>query len=174
MLTKPLGVGILMTAAKAGLADGAVTDRVCRQMAALNRAARDILVCHTVHACTDVTGFALLGHSFEMAQGSGCSLHIDAASVPFHPEAYEFAEMGFIPAGAYRNREYAEAGVKAAPTVTRATLDIFYDPQTSGGLLAALPAQDAERAARELQDAGIPAAVVGYVTEQEDYSVFVE
>ena len=104
ILTKPLGVGILTTAAKAELAGGEVMQRVYRQMATLNKTARDIMVKYPVHSCTDVTGFGLMGHSYEMAQGSGCTLHIAADSVPYHPEALELADMGLIPAGAYRNR----------------------------------------------------------------------
>lgn len=139
LLTKPLGVGVITTAAKAELVEAPVLERIYRQMAALNRAARDVLVEYPVHSCTDVTGFALLGHSFEMAQGSGCTLHIQAHSVPFHPEALELAGMGFISAGAYRNREYAQAGVQVNGQVELALEDLFYDPQTSGGLLAAVP-----------------------------------
>ena len=174
LLTKPLGIGILTTAAKAGLVEGPVLDRIYRQMATLNKAARDIMVRYPVHSCTDVTGFALLGHSFEMAQGSGCTIHIRTEQVPFHPECYELAEMGFIPAGAYRNRDYAEAGVKVVGEVSRAMQDILYDPQTSGGLLMALPedaARDCLKALREV----IPQAVaVGYVTEALDASIYLE
>lgn len=100
ILTKPLGIGILTTAAKADLVEKALLDRIYHQMATLNKAARDIMVKYPVHSCTDITGFALLGHGFEMAQGSGCTLHIKTKEVPFHAEAYEFAEMGFVPAGA--------------------------------------------------------------------------
>lgn len=96
LLTKPLGVGVITTAAKADLVEAPVLERIYRQMATLNKAARDVLVNYPVHSCTDVTGFALLGHSFEMAQGSGCTLHIQAHAVPFHPEALELARMGFI------------------------------------------------------------------------------
>lgn len=97
ILTKPLGVGILTTAAKADLVEQPVLERVWRQMATLNKTARDIMVRYPVHSCTDVTGFALLGHSFEMAQGSGCSIHIRTSQVPFHAEAYPLAEMGLHP-----------------------------------------------------------------------------
>ena len=84
LLTKPLGVGIITTAAKAGLAEKALTERIYRQMATLNRAARDVMVKYPVHSCTDVTGFALLGHSFEMAQGSHVTVHIRTDEAPFH------------------------------------------------------------------------------------------
>ena len=172
ILTKPLGVGILTTAAKAELVPAEVMDRIYRQMATLNKAARDIMVQYRVHACTDVTGFSLLGHSFEMAQGSGCTLRLFAERIPFHEEAYEFAEMGFIPAGAYRNRDYAEKGVKVIGAVSRAMQDICYDPQTSGGLLMSVKQEDAETAVAEMQEAGVAAVIIGDVIEQSDASIY--
>lgn len=172
LLTKPLGIGILTTAAKAGLVEQPVLERIYRQMAALNKAARDIMLRYEIHSCTDVTGFSLMGHSYEMAQGSGMSLHIDTRSVPFHMEALEFADMGFIPAGAYRNRTYAQSGVLKKCEIPRALEDIFYDPQTSGGLLIAVAENDAQACLRALQ-AEIPnAAQIGYVTElHENYLI---
>ena len=174
ILTKPLGVGILTTAAKADMVEASVQNRIYQQMAALNKTARDIMVKYPVHSCTDVTGFSLLGHSYEMAQGSGCSIHLCTDRVPYHEEAYELAEMGFIPAGAYRNREFAQAGVHAPDTVSRALQDIFYDPQTSGGLLIALPQDSAQTLLRELQDHIPGVAIIGYVTEKQDYSIYLE
>lgn len=174
LLTKPLGVGVITTAAKAELVEAPVLERIYRQMATLNRAARDVLVEYPVHSCTDVTGFALLGHSFEMAQGSGCTLHIQAHAVPFHPEALELARMGSIPAGAYRNREYAQAGVQVNGQVELALEDLFYDPQTSGGLLAAVPEECADECLERLLAAGVEAARIGYVTEQQDAAVYLE
>ena len=151
-----------------------VLKRIYRQMATLNKAARDIMVRYPVHSCTDVTGFALLGHSFEMAQGSGCSIHIQTDRVPFHPEAYPLAEMGFIPAGAYRNRDYAQAGVEVRGAVSRAMQDILYDPQTSGGLLMALPEADAQSCLAELRDVLPQAAAIGYVTEHRQAWICLE
>ena len=174
ILTKPLGIGILTTAAKADMVEPGVMDRIYAQMATLNKAARDIMVKYSVHSCTDVTGFSLMGHGYEMAQGSGVTLHIQSADVPYHPEAYELAEMGFIPAGAYRNREFAEAGVKNVAGISRALQDIFFDPQTSGGLLFSIPKEDAERCLAEMQ-AVIPAArIIGYVTEELDAAIYLE
>lgn len=163
ILTKPLGIGILTTAAKADMVDGDVLKRIYEQMAALNKTARDILAKYTVHACTDVTGFSLLGHGYEMAQGSGCDLHIYPAAVPYHPEAYELADMGFVPAGAYRNREFAEKGVHPGKT-PRPMLDILFDPQTSGGLLAAVAERDAKACLKELRDNLPRVGAVGYVS----------
>ena len=172
ILTKPLGVGVLTTAAKADLVKPETMHAIYKQMATLNKTARDIMLRFTVHSCTDVTGFSLMGHSFEMAQGSGMSLHIDALSVPFHMEALEFADMGFIPAGAYRNRTYVEKGILKKCEIPRALEDIFYDPQTSGGLLIAIAEKDAKDCLAALQ-AEIPnAAQIGYVTElHENYLI---
>ena len=172
ILTKPLGVGILTTAAKADLVKPETMNAIYKQMATLNKTARDVMLRFTVHSCTDVTGFSLMGHSFEMAQGSGMSLHIDALSVPFHMEALEFADMGFIPAGAYRNRTYVEKGILKKCEIPRALEDIFYDPQTSGGLLIAIAEKDAKDCLAALQ-AEIPnAAQIGYVTElHENYLI---
>ena len=172
ILTKPLGVGILTTAAKTDLVKPETMHAIYKQMATLNKTARDIMLRFTVHSCTDVTGFSLMGHSFEMAQGSGMSLHIDSLSVPFYMEALEFADMGFIPAGAYRNRTYVEKGILKKCEIPRALEDIFFDPQTSGGLLIAVAEKDAKDCLAALQ-AEIPnAAQIGYVTElHENYLI---
>ena len=172
ILTKPLGVGIITTAAKADLVDDEVMSRLYKQMSTLNKYARDVMVQFDVHSCTDVTGFALLGHCYEMAQGSDCSIHIETNNIPYYKEAYELAEMGFIPAGAYRNREYAEAGVKVVGDISRAMQDICYDPQTSGGLLFAISNTEAEQCMVQLEKANIEAAIIGYVTSKEEYSIY--
>ena len=174
ILTKPLGVGIITTGAKADMVEKSVLDRIYLQMATLNKTARDIMVRYDVHSCTDVTGFALLGHSYEMAQGSGCTIHIQTDKVPYHAEALELAAMGLVPAGAYRNREFAQAGVAIRGKLSQAMEDILYDPQTSGGLLFALPEQEAEDCLSRLK-ASIPdAAIIGYVTEKEESDIVLE
>lgn len=174
LLTKPLGVGILTTAAKAGLVEQELLDKLYMQMSTLNKYAHDVLVNYSVHACTDVTGFALLGHSLEMAQGSGVTVHLKAQAVPYHEEAYEMADMGFIPVGAYRNRDFAEAGVRVVGEVARALQDIFYDPQTSGGLLCAVPAAEAEGCLAELRAVAPSTQIIGYVTEKLDSAIYLE
>ena len=174
ILTKPLGIGILTTAAKAELAEKETLDKIYSQMATLNKGARDVMVTYPVHSCTDVTGFSLLGHGFEMAQGSNCTLHIEVDNVPYHAEALEFASMGLVPAGAYRNRNYAGAGVKLCRDVSLAMQDILYDPQTSGGLLFALPETEAMDCLRQLRDKVPQAAIVGYVTEKEESFICLE
>ncbi|MBQ5782184.1 MAG: selenide, water dikinase SelD [Oscillospiraceae bacterium] len=174
ILTKPLGVGIITTAAKADMADGDLMERIYRQMATLNKTARDIMVKYPVNSCTDVTGFGLLGHSFEMAQGSGCTLHIQAEKLPYHSEAVEFAAMGLVPAGAYRNRQYAEKGVKLCNDMSMAMQDIMYDPQTSGGLLISVPCQYAQQLEDEIRLSVPEARIIGYVTEKQDSWICIE
>ena len=174
ILTKPLGVGILTTAAKADLVEADVLSRIYKQMATLNKAARDVMVQYDVHSCTDVTGFALLGHCYEMAQGSDCSIHLCARDIPYHCEAYEMAEMGFIPAGAYRNRAFAEQGVRVSGSVSRAMQDICYDPQTSGGLLMAVSKTDAQRCLNQLRGVIPNAAIIGCVTDKQEAAIYLE
>ena len=174
ILTKPLGVGILTTAAKAGMADPALMDRVYQQMRQLNGEACRVMQRYRVHGCTDVTGFGLMGHSCEMAQGSGCTLHLQTGKIPYHPEALEFADMGLIPAGAYRNRDFAEHETELRGEIPRAMQDLLYDPQTSGGLLIAADERDAEALLRELQSAVPAAAAIGYVTEREEKGLVIE
>ncbi len=174
ILTKPLGIGILTTSAKAEMVEAPLMDKIYAQMAQLNRTPRDIMVKYEVHGCTDVTGFALLGHSCEMARGSELTIHIETEKVPYHKEAYELAEMGFIPAGAYRNRDFAERDVLVKGDVTRAMQDILYDPQTSGGLLMAVSEGDAQRLLSELKSSIPCAEVIGYVTKKEDAYLVLE
>lgn len=163
-LTKPLGAGILTTAAKADLCPPDVLDAVFTRMTTLNKAARDAMVQFRVHACTDVTGFGLLGHALEMAQGSNVQLELDASALPIPPEALEFARMGILPEGMYRNRKYAEAFV-AADDVPLEVQDALYDPQTSGGLLIAVDPADADALAAELQKTVPDARRIGTVSE---------
>ena len=174
ILTKKLGIGILTTAVKADMVDDAVIARINKQMAALNKDARDIMLKYRVHSCTDVTGFSLMGHGLEMASGSDCSIHFMTGRIPYHPEAYEFADMGIIPAGTYRNRRYAEGSCEVRGDVSRTIQDILYDPQTSGGLLIALPEADAEACLKEMQSVIPDAALVGYVTENEGKPLILE
>lgn len=119
--TKPLGIGVLTTAAKAEMCDAALTERMEQVMMTLNRAARDVMVRHRVHACTDVTGFGMLGHMLEMASGSDVQIHVDlqAAQAQVIPEAWEFAEMGILPAGMYRNRHFAQDQVQVGEGTDR-------------------------------------------------------
>ena len=161
-LTKPLGLGVLTTAAKADMAGKETMERVYRLMTTLNKAARDVMVKYRVHACTDVTGFGLLGHGCEMAQGSGVALELETGAIDMMVEAVELARMGILPEGMYRNRSFAEGEVDHGD-VPLCRQDILYDPQTSGGLLMAVHPDDAEALFRELQGAVPSAQRIGTV-----------
>ena len=161
-LTKPLGLGVLTTAAKADMVGKEAMERVYRLMTTLNKAARDVMVKYRVHACTDVTGFGLLGHGCEMAQGSGVALELETGAIDMMEEAVELARMGILPEGMYRNRSFAEGEVDHGD-VPLCRQDILYDPQTSGGLLMAVHPDDAEALFRELQGAVPSAQRIGTV-----------
>ena len=156
LLTKPLGIGVLTTAAKAGLTSPAGQELAVRLMTTLNKAARDAMVKYRVHACTDVTGFGLLGHACEMAQGSGVSITLRVADVDLIGEAVELASQGILPEGMYRNRSFAEPEVDPGETPL-CQQDVLYDPQTAGGLLIAVDPADADALYTELQ-ACVPSA----------------
>ena len=164
LFTKPVGTGVLTTAAKADVAPAGAMARAYELMTTLNKAARDIMVRHPVHACTDVTGFGLLGHGLEMAQGSGVELEIDVSAVDMIPEAAELAKMGILPEGMYRNRAFAEDSVDPGAAELWQQ-DLLYDPQTSGGLLMAADPAGAEALFRELEGAVPSAQRLGVVRE---------
>ena len=175
ILTKPLGTGVIATAIKAGLADQELTDRVTQAMATLNREAALAMDDFPVHACTDITGFGFLGHLAEMVVDSGYGVHINAAAVPMYPEALEWAAMGLIPAGAYNNRSFRGAFVNFAASVSQRVQDLLFDPQTSGGLLMAVAAEEAERLVTALKAKGIDcAAIVGEVIAEPIDRIVVE
>jgi len=164
VLTKPLGTGVLVTALKGGLLSPDEEDALAGGMAALNAAAAEVMCRVGVHACTDITGFGLLGHLREMAVNSGADAEVDLASVPFLPRAEELAEEGLLPAGAYRNREHIEEHIEIRGKAVQASLDLLFDPQTSGGLLISVPAERSEQLLAELRRAEIAdARVIGCI-----------
>ena len=142
ILTKPLGTGILSTAIKGELASEDEIEAAVKNMTFLNRYARDIAAEFSIHSCTDITGFGIAGHAMEMAKGSGKTLVLDTGSFPVLQGVQSYTEMGLIPAGAYRNREYLEEDVESQIPGTWLE-DLAYDPQTSGGLLLSVPKQEA-------------------------------
>ena len=160
--TKPLGIGILTTAEKADLLSEDGKALAIRLMTTLNKSARDVMVQYRVHACTDVTGFSFLGHASEMATGSDVQLEIDTAAIDLIGEALDFARMGILPAGMYRNRTFAEPMVDAGDTEL-AVQDVLYDPQTAGGLLIACDPEDADALFDALKPAVPSAQRVGTV-----------
>ena len=172
VLTKPLGTGVLTTAAKADLLEPEQYDRLVRSMARLNaHAAEAVSKCPEIHACTDVTGFGLLGHADEMARGSGVTIRLYSRRLPLLPGALEFAEMGIIPAGAYRNLDYVKPRLTVAESVQQARVDLISDPQTSGGLLVALPMEDAGALLAALRERDPDSAIIGAVVAQTEHTL---
>ena len=174
VLTKPLGTGIVNTAIKAAMASDDLIDRVTRLMAALNRDAAEMMGKFAVSACTDVTGFGLLGHLAEMVEGTGVGARIKAQDVPVITEALAFAAMGLIPAGAHNNRSFRENMIDISKSVPRELGDVLFDPQTSGGLLISVSPAAADSLVMALQDGGVAdAGIIGEVVEDAQEKIFV-
>lgn len=175
ILTKPLGTGIISTAQKAGLAETEALDAAAMQMVALNnQAAQAMGECQT-HACTDITGFGLLGHAVEMARGCGFSLRIFYEQIPFLPRVKDYAASGLIPGGAYCNEGHFGSEIFWGEKVPPLEKIILFDPQTSGGLLIALPKEQSHKLLELLLGKGVrDAALIGEVISREKYSIIVE
>ena len=174
ILTKALGTGIINTAIKAGIASNETIESVTRLMATLNRDAADVMRHYPVHACTDVTGFGLLGHMCEMIVDTDMGINLQASLVPCLPEAMEYARMGLVPAGTYKNREFREAFVDFAPSVDGFMQDILFDAQTSGGLLISVAGEAANQLLSDLQRRGMTSAtVIGKVVSEPKEKILV-
>lgn len=157
LYTKPIGIGVLTAGIKGELSDQDTARMAEGLMMTLNKYARDIMVQYRVHACTDVTGFGVLGHLLEMAQGSEAQIHIDVSGLTLIPQSLELARLGVLPAGLYRNRHFAQEWVDGG-NVELAVQDLLYDPQTSGGLMMAVEAEDAPALLEALKaDSRVPA-----------------
>jgi len=161
ILTKPIGTGLITTAAKAGKASEEALTAACQSMSFLNRTACEVLRRFPVSACTDVTGFGLLGHACEMASGSPCNIRIDTSAVPLLHSARDYALMKTIPGGTKRNKSFRLKFITGEKTADEDLVNILFDPQTSGGLLAAVKAGEADAALQALRKAGVPAAIIG-------------
>jgi selenide,water dikinase len=175
VLTKPIGTGIYSTALKKEELSGAQERLFYDVMAGLNRAAGEELGGHRANACTDITGFGLLGHGVEMAEESDVTLVIEAASVPKLDGVLELAERGFLTGGGMANREYAAEMLRFEGDPAPALEMLLYDAQTSGGLLVSLPAGEADPYISKLYAAGATgAAVIGEVREPVDVRIIVK
>lgn len=168
ILTKPLGTGVFLTAYKVDLAPPAEFEQVVTSMASLNAAAAAAARKIGVSACTDITGFGLLGHAYEMAKASGVDIVFSLSEIPFFPGARNLARQGLVPAGTYRNREYLAGKVELPPGLEDDISDLLFDPQTSGGLLFTVSADRSNLLLKELNRSGIPAARVGRVEPVRD------
>lgn len=175
VLTKPLGTGILSTAARAGLVSDDLYRGLVAQMAELNKVPAEIMAGYNISACTDITGFGLLGHLAEMVFGTGTGIRLGADKVPMLDRIAEFADMGLIPAAAYNNRNFRQGMVRFSDAVARSTRDILFDPQTSGGLLAAVHPNDAQALVRDLKAGGIAcAALIGEITPGPEETIVID
>jgi len=164
ILTKPLGTGIISTALKNGKASDEAVAKSVSSMATLNRKASEMMLNVDVHACTDITGFGLLGHACEMIESTEVGMIIYSEKVPYFPEAKEYAEKGMAPGGTTRNRDFRLKMVDIDKNVSKVMVDILFDPQTSGGLLMSVPAADAEPLVKRMHREGIKeAAIIGEV-----------
>jgi len=175
ILTKPLGTGIINTAIKGGLASEEIIDTVTRLMATLNRDAAEIMKDYPVHACTDITGFGLLGHIAEMIIDTEFGVRLTSKTIPIIPETLEYAGMGLIPAGTYNNREFRECMVDFTPSVDRLLQDVLFDPQTSGGLLMCVDRESADDLLDKLKEKGLAsAAIIGEVLTEPKERILVD
>ena len=171
ILTKKLGVGLICTANRVQEASAQDMEEAIASMTTLNKYAAEILHSHTVHACTDVTGFGFLGHLHEMLDGRWSAV-IESGEIPFMEGAYHAAEEFYLTAAAQRNRNHVQEFV-SFEKIPFAMEEILFDPQTSGGLLAAVDAGEAEQIVKELQAIGLPAKIVGRVTETATKEIIV-
>lgn len=171
LMTKPLGTGIMLTAYKAdaGLLSEEELEPALLNMAALNKYAAEVVGRFDVRCVTDITGFGLAGHALEIARGSGVTLEFETEALPWYPQVIELAEMGIIPAGAYRNRENCEGAIDFAPSVTVAQQDVVFDPQTSGGLLVCVAEEQAGALVEAFAAASIAVSRVGRVVDAGEY-----
>jgi selenide,water dikinase len=175
ILTKPLGTGIISTAIKGGMASKEAIATVTRSMVTLNMRSSELMLETGVSACTDITGFGFLGHACEMVQLGGLGMKINAASIPVFTGAVGFAQMGMIPGGTYRNKEFRTDMVDLSDQLPDYIPDILFDPQTSGGLLMAISASRADGLLARLHEAGIvEAAIVGEVVAEPKGRISVE
>lgn len=168
ILTKPIGSGIVNTAVKAGKASEEAVEEVVRVMASLNKTAKEVIQKFPVSACTDVTGFGLLGHCVEMALASRVTLEIYPEEIAWIEGAISYAQMGLVPSGTYRNREHF-GGMVDVGSLEEFELNLLYDPQTSGGLLFSLAPEYTEAVLKEFAERNLETkvSVIGKVFDAE-------
>ena len=174
ILTKALGVGILNTAVKAEMASLEEKEAARESMTYLNKTAMEVFRQFSIHCCTDVTGFSLAGHSLEIAKASQVSMEIFTEKLPLLPGVLDYAAMGLVPEGTYRNKAYQKEMVFLDPEISEPMEDLLFDPQTSGGLLGAVPFEEGEKLLAALKEAGLktPAAVIGRVEEKREQFLY--
>lgn len=174
IITKQVGTGIVSTAAKVDMASKEACEEAIKVMTTLNRLPKEIMDNYPVHACTDVTGFGLLGHGIEMAEPSEVSFELYADEIPYVTESMSLAEMGMIPEGAYKNKKYFDSKVDLSG-IKEVYGDLLFDPQTSGGLLYAVEAKYGEEIIKALKGSSLATevAVIGKVVPKKEKLIYV-
>lgn len=172
VLTKKLGVGIICTANRIGEASKEAMEEAVLSMTTLNKTAAEIARKYRIHACTDVTGFGFLGHLHEMMDGRN-SCRIKVKEIPVMKKAVCYAEEFYLTAAAQKNRNYVGEKV-FFKNISFGMEEVLFDPQTSGGLLLAVHPEDAKVMVDKMQESGLPAAIVGEITEKKEFEIYVE
>jgi selenide,water dikinase len=173
ILTKPIGTGIVNTAIKAEIASKEVYNEAVKVMTTLNKYAGEIIVDYNINACTDITGFGIMGHGYEMASASGITIKLFKDKIPVIKGAREYAEMGLVPAGTYNNKGYLKNKYKLVD-IPEWLEDILFDPQTSGGLLISTPKDQVEPMMERLMNLEIKSAIIGEVIDKDEVPLIVE
>jgi selenide,water dikinase len=158
ILTKPLGTGVLFNACRSKKLPWRELEAILPEVASLNKQATEVASNFTVHACTDITGFGIIGHSLEMAQGSGVQINLIHGKLPFYPNALQMYLKGETTGSNKANRKLAEGFYKKTKELSRAEEELLFDPQTSGGLLLSIPSNESDQLVKELKKAGVEAA----------------
>lgn len=176
ILTKPLGTGIVSTAIKADAANPELISKAIACMTRLNKQASELmLAAGDIHSCTDITGFGFFGHACEMIEGENVGLRIDSRAIPILDGVQNLVEMGFIPGGLYRNRNFRISQIHKAPSCPDWIYDVCFDPQTAGGLFFSLPAEKAQALLITLHAAGLSdIAIVGEATNDHPGKIIIE
>lgn len=169
VLTKQIGSGVVNTAIKAEMASESAIKEAQTVMASLNKLGKQVVEKYDVSACTDITGFGLLGHCVEMASASEVTFEINVRDVAYFEDAIDYAKMGLVPAGAYKNRGYSIDQVETG-SIQEHYLDLLYDPQTSGGLLISVSSENLSDMLRDFEMAHMDTtvSVIGKVAEKSD------
>lgn len=175
VLTKPIGLGVINTAIKAQLAGEEVYNEAVVVMATLNKFGKEAIDSSGgVNSLTDITGFGLLGHALEMAEGSSVTIKIKSQQVPIIEGAVEFANMGLVPAGAYSNKYHVGDKIKFENEIPQSSKDLLFDPQTSGGLLISIKKENLDALLKELENSPTKYAIIGEVIEKGEFPLIVE
>jgi selenide,water dikinase len=174
ILTKPIGNGIINNAFKGGHIPKIATDKAIEYMVTLNKYAYEIMSKYKVNSCTDITGFGLLGHLYEMATGSEKSIDIFKSKVPMLDGAFELAMPSIIPAGTLRNKSYVGADISIDTNISENQLNVFFNPETAGGLLISLPEKEAMKLISDLNQSIECAKIVGQVNKRDNTTIHIK